>query len=828
MPTDNEMASKAILKSSGREAALARRKALSNKGKSAATGTAPERTRVGSRRPTATAATAVSAAPSAPASPPLPIPAPPASERRNAGLSQPVSRSAPRRAAPTSPAQQARAQVLERRQALSRAGRRAVKSQDRVRAPETKALPGPTKSDDCGCGCNGKSPDRTAQPAALTLSPSNGSGSRRNGNGNGKLEARSRRAGQVATKPTSRALVLARRAAQSTRGKAASNSPSSAASLARQANPKLSGRELAQRVRAQRSASGGAGERKSAPTGRMRARANGGQGAADQPWKVGISETSSGQSVTGTRVGRSPKTTGDEASTCRTVTGTEYMGAEIFRAFCQSEPTPTKPAKVGVSVTGHGNRVSGNEVGRSVKVTGDEPGTCQNVTGTDYLSPGQYETYCGTRPAAGPRKVGQARTVAGKPVSGTLVGRSARVTGDEHGADVRPTGTQYTDVQSIQNGRVDTGKNPSARPVPPKVGVSMTLSGGAVTGTRVGRSGNVTGDEPGACRNVTGDEYVDQEQFKSFCNTEPAPEPAKVGLSATLKGQKVSGTQTGRSGKVTGDEPGTCKAITGTPYAGLEQAETWCEPAERMQIQARTRPLAATPGPSLTGQQPGIGGVMTGATRGACEPLTGTPYVGKDQFVEACGAANPGDADFPRLLDADDGSVGRGFSVKSPARAAFQAAAERRKVTGTQYESGGPITGPFGMATGKITGTEQFRFDTKQPRQDLLTMEQPGEGADAEADTAPAQPAISRITGEGQSAGSKITGDDWDRGDRVTGTEGLSARRRNPTRPGPMTAMPVVERKRNLEVAEPVSRVTGSSGGTDRGALVTYSGGARG
>jgi hypothetical protein len=40
--------------------------------------------------------------------------------------------------------------------------------------------------------------------------------------------------------------------------------------------------------------------------------------------------------------------------------------------------------------------------------------------------------------------------------------------------------------------------------------------------------------------------------------------------------------------------------------------------------------------------------------------------------------------------------------------------------------------------------------------------------------------------------------------------------------------MPAVERKRNEEVATPVSRVTGSSGNTAHGALVTYSGGARG
>jgi len=54
--------------------------------------------------------------------------------------------------------------------------------------------------------------------------------------------------------------------------------------------------------------------------------------------------------------------------------------------------------------------------------------------------------------------------------------------------------------------------------------------------------------------------------------------------------------------------------------------------------------------------------------------------------------------------------------------------------------------------------------------------------------------------------------------------------RRNPTRRGgPMSAMPAQQDpKRNEAVPEPVSKVTGGSGNTEKGALVTYSGGARG
>tara|TARA_A200000113_G_scaffold215349_1_gene219611 strand:+ start:45 stop:323 length:279 start_codon:yes stop_codon:yes gene_type:complete len=84
----------------------------------------------------------------------------------------------------------------------------------------------------------------------------------------------------------------------------------------------------------------------------------------------------------------------------------------------------------------------------------------------------------------------------------------------------------------------------------------------------------------------------------------------------------------------------------------------------------------------------------------------------------------------------------------------------------------------------------------------------------------------SRVTGEG--SGTKVTGDDWDRGSHVTGTEGASARRRNPSRVGPMNAMVMMQQKRNDEVPLPVSPVTGSSGNTDKGSLITVSGGARG
>ncbi len=682
---------------------------------------------------------------------------------------------------------------------MSSKGKAGVKSSERVRGPnpphatpQAQAPQAAKERSDSGCGCKTEPDTQARRLKAVAPKP------------NSRIKPRNNVNQRIASNPT-RAAALARRQAQSTRGKAGLNGKSiSPAQTARAANPQLSARELAQALRAQRSARGNAGQKKSEPSGRVRPTKPGAPGAAqDAPWKVGAGETGQGQTVTGTMVGRSLKTTGDEPSTCRTITGTQYMGADIFREFCQAEPNKN-PLKVRQSSTSHGSRVTGSEVGRSAKVTGDEPGACKRVTGSEYVSADQAETFCGTRPEQGPAKVTRVETRKGKPVTGTNVGRSSKVTGDEPGARRELTGTQYT--------------APGNGSFPAKVGVSGTLRGGAVTGTMVGRSTKVTGDEPGSCRNITGNDYVGQEQYKGFCSTVPAPQDRKVGASQTFKGETVTGTQTGRSTKVTGDEPGTCKAITGTPYAGAEQYRSYCKPEDTIVSEARTRSQRSTPGSVMTGKQPGIGGRMTGSERGACEPLTGTPYVGADQFAAACPAtaAEPASPDFPQALDKTPWNQ---FSVVAPSHAS-QSEAAQAAVTGSRYEQG-QITGPFGKASGKVTGTEEARFGRGNG------------GAAAEPLMPPTAETVegrvkARITGEGMDAGLKITGDDWDRGDRVTGTEGTSAMGRNPTRRGPMSAMADMRAKRNEQVPAPVSKVTGSSGNTDQGSLITYSGGARG
>lgn len=764
---------------SSRAYALARRKALSGSGKA------------GTQSTSSTAQTAAA---------------------RSANTSQPRVASATVKAGSASGGS-SRAASLARRRAMSTKGKSGVASSDRTRtesigkqkggtateAPMNSGANNAARTDcaktDCECGCKGKAENAgMSEPNTKTeITPR-------------IAKSRLKRKPKVVIKSDScRSAALARRKAHSTRGKAGiSKNGMSSAQTARASNPDLSSRELARTLRDEKSRRGAAGQKKSEPTGRMRpARKNNPSAAQDAPWKVGASDTSQGQTVTGTMVGRSQSVTGDEASTCRDVTGTEYLGADIFKDFCQAEPSKSV-LRTGQSATGLGNSVTGNQVGRSKKVTGDEQGTCKNVTGSEYVGANQSSDFCSTPAPARPPVMSEAQTRQGKSVTGDNVGRSDKVTGDETGASRDLTGTQYI------------GKGEGSAPA--KVKTSQTLSGGSVTGSMVGRSERVTGDEPGSCRNVTGDDYVGQEQYQSFCGETPPKTDRKVGQSSTFNNKSVTGTMTGRATQVTGDEPGTCKTVTGTPYAGMEQYHGFCETGQSEKAAAHMRKNTVMAGAPMTGLQPSVGGKMTGDSKGVCETVSGTPYVGRDQQAESCPAvaADQSSADYPQVL-AEAASTD--FSVTTPARAAQDDISTLQSVTGSSYEKGGAITGPFGMATGKVTGTEEARFGRPDQVPAPVEQERP-----EQINNRP----VSRITGEGMDAGQKITGDDWDRGDHVTGTEGNSATKRNQTlRGGAHTAM-AMSRNRNEDMPLPVSPVTGGSGNTENGALITYSGGARG
>ncbi len=349
-----------------------------------------------------------------------------------------------------------RAASLARRQAMSTRGKANLQSQDRTRNSDmaqarTSAASvsnSDTTAEKKSCGCSGGADKSDSSSLAAQTGNQASSASLTSGLTMKKPKIHL---------PAAKAASLARRKAMSTRGKAGINKNGmSQAQTARASNPDMNSRDLSKAIREQRSKSGKTGAKcETRPCGKIRPKKDSDVGAAqDAPWKVGVSETTQGQSVTGTMVGRSEDVTGDEASTCRSVTGTEYMGADIFNAFCQTDAAPSTARKVTVTSTSHGNAVSGNRIGRGENVTGNEQGTCKNVTGDEYISAEQQQGYCGELASKSPRKVSMAETMKGKSVTGDNVGRSEKVTGDEPGMGRDLTGTQYTAASDIGNAPV--------------------------------------------------------------------------------------------------------------------------------------------------------------------------------------------------------------------------------------------------------------------------------------------------------------------------------------------------------------------------------------
>ncbi len=886
---------------SGRELALNRRKAMALHGKAGVTKTAS----VMSARPAASRVE-------------------PASARvAESGMSKAPAVSASDAAimaqARAAVAANGRSASRARREAMSTAGKAALqpaaaRPSGRVRPkPQNDAMASAAVADapakGCGCGCNGAkggcgdTPSSAGLMSAAAVSPASD-------------------IPRKAIEPTGRALARARRSALSQDGKAGLKRVAQATKIASSMPGQdwqtaiakgATGHQLSRQHRIVQSLVGRTDADKSAhPSGRMRPRV-----AMPAPAKVEEGHTLSGHGVTGTMVERSKKVTGNEPGSCRAVTGTEYIGIEQYDTMCSARPAAA-PTKVGVSHTIGERKVTGTEVGRASNVTGDEPGNCRGITGTEYLAAERYDEMCSSRPAASPAKVGATDTSKGKVVTGTSVNRSEKVTGNEPGSGRFLTGTDYlapaggvmapekVAMSHTSHGKAVTGtavghtskltgdENGSCRGItgteylaqeqftsvcstsapksprkvgvmssrgnqpvsgtevgrsshvtgdepgsclsitgsqyytsgsfgalcdaasPKKVSVMQTLSGRSLTGTEVGRSPKVSGDEMGGCKSVTGTEYIGADQQRAVCAVStPVAPVAKVAVDQTWRGQAVTGTYVGRSASVTGDESGGCSPISGTPYIGRGQYNGFCEAPAMQAQEAVIRSSAVIPAAAVTGDRPGAGGsVMTGDERGACELVSGTPYVGVDNSTSQCGTSGRFVARGNTQIEMTRQPAPVDFSINTPARTAQQK--QFNDVTGSAYNSE-RITGPVNKAGGLITGTPEFRHRDATATQT----------AQAEAITA-----ARRLTGEGSQAGRSVTGDAWDAMSKVTGTEGPSSMSRNPSARGTPRGVGMNAQLFRDVVERPVvvedSRITGSAGNTGKGSLVTLSGGARG
>lgn len=490
------------------------------------------------------------------------------------------------------------------------------------------------------------------------------------------------------------------------------------------------------------------------------------------------------------------------------------------------------PPKVADTQTYAGGKVTGIRIGRGANVTGDEPGADVQVTGSQYIG-----REMGFSPRMGGTKVGAARTTGGLVVTGSQVRSQVSITGDESNPAIRITGEADQDLaddllerrepgaygamqfqrQHSPHGHTVFGvnlgrsvKTIGSRERDRERALEQTGGGLPVTGTAVGRSPRVTGDEPGSCRSITGDQYLMPAPKQPLCEAPGGKTRARTGAAMGMNGrtdlvtggkvtmseswtrQRVTGVDVEHNTNVTGDEYGVCSPITGTPYVGPGQYEAFCATGD-----ARAAAKLATPGVSAGNRVSGdtLKSVdqVTGTQRGAERAITGTPYYRAE--VEA-------EMKTPVIE-----RVNKAFSVRAPQREA-QLQAGSAAVEAPSAAS--RITGAFAVGEGKITGNQEFHFSPRAR----------GERA-----------ARTRVTGEGRVEGLPITGSAWGENPKVTGTEDYIAAERNPsTRAGKRHAFAgagLFKGKGRHE--EPRQIVTGMVGWSAKSAAkVTLSGGAQG
>ena len=515
------------------------------------------------------------------------------------------------------------------------------------------------------------------------------------------------------------------------------------------------GREAAMRHRQARSRYGRGEAPASSPCRPPR------QGELSYPSKVpAVTTAVSNATVTGLSYAAGRTMTGAEAGYDKPLTGTQYVGGVEggYRASL---------GKVGHASTDGGQTVSGTMVRSTIKITGDEESSDVWITGDADQRPSDDLNAKGEAFIPVGAQFQRQSQPHGQSVHGANLGRSARAVGSRHRDTERP--------------------------------VEQTDGGHAVSGTAIGRSIRVTGDEPGAQRHLTGSQYLAPAAAQALIEREDGrADPAsggKVTASQTWGGQTVTGPEMEHDRRVTGSEHGACSPMTGTPYYGATGAHGWCD-AEIADDEGALRG-DRTPR-AITGDVPLHDPMVSGTDRGANRTITGSAYFVAD---EVAGHAEEADMVVESI---------NGFSVSSPQRTSHLEARDAAPKSVKEDNPSG-ITGTFAQGEGKITGNVEFAACGRSPRA--------GFGAAHRA-----------VTGEGAVKGLTVSGSAWDDDDRVTGTEDYIANGRNPSRRGRGQSQDFAGAGRFKSKAsshDQTSSVTGAVGWTPKtGAAVTLSGGA--
>jgi hypothetical protein len=496
--------------------------------------------------------------------------------------------------------------------------------------------------------------------------------------------------------------------------------------------------------------------------------------------------------------------------------------------------------KVTESQTHGGQVVTGSRIGRGAQVTGDETGAHLPVSGTQYIGASD-----GPPVRSGGPKVGLARTAGGGIVSGTLIRSKVRVTGDEPGGtiitgeaeqsaedDLTPRAAESAPVAAQFNRQANPhghsvfgtnlGKSATSfgsRERAREASIESTESGLAITGSAVGRGGRVTGNEEGVCRQVTGNQYLTPGRAECGGARGATMPGARAGAVRRdpVTGAKVSIAQTWGQQRLTGTNVEHDPRVTGEA-AGSCSIITGTSYQGATTVHGWCDPSAAVTAEERLTRRPSLAS-LTGDVPQHTDRVTGT---GRGAARNVTGSAYYGPQ--PQASGAGDAlsELDARFSVSSPQRSAqLRARAEKETPSATAAAAGNAVS--VISTSPPITGSFAIGRDRVTGNVEFHFKSRSATDPNAAA-------ARLRLTGEGLAQGTRVTGGAWSEQSNVTGTEGSTAAARNPSeRSGKPQAFSGARRFKTLAKAEDSKQlVTGLLGWSGKtAAKVTLSGGAQ-
>lgn len=159
----------------------------------------------------------------------------------------------------------------------------------------------------------------------------------------------------------------------------------------------------------------------------------------------------------------------------------------------------------------------------------------------------------------------------------------------------------------------------------------------------------------------------------------------KVEEGTTLAGTRVTGTQVELTATMTGADAGSCRVISGTQYVGIEQFEERCdEVPEAPPAKVSVGRTAA--GRRVSGTSLAPSPSVTGSEAGACRRVTGVDYLEANAVEEACGVVPEPAPAKVTVGETVQGQRVTGVVVDRPAAVTGDDVGRRQRVTGSQYQ----------------------------------------------------------------------------------------------------------------------------------------------